>query len=218
MRIEEKKQMVAEAAMTYVEAGMKIGIGTGSTTNLFIDALASAGIPVGLAIASSNASAERLKRYGMPARELKEGERIPVYIDGADEANHRLELIKGGGGALLREKILAKASHKFVCLIHDTKFVERLGAFPLPVEVLPSAQDQVIKALRDLGGEPLEREGFITDNGNTILDVHNLNIQNPAELELELNKIPGVLDNGIFARRRADILLVGTDSGIQTLS
>ncbi|MFC1618494.1 ribose-5-phosphate isomerase RpiA [Candidatus Neomarinimicrobiota bacterium] len=218
MEVEEKKQMAAKAALVYIKPEMVIGIGTGSTANLFIDSLADAGINVGLTVASSNASAERLQRHGIRVQNLETIERVSVYIDGADEANHRLELIKGGGGALTREKILATASHTFICMIHDSKMVERLGTFPLPVEVIPSARTLVTKALMDMGGNPVEREGFSTDNGNLILDVHDLNIENPVELETDLNQIPGVVCNGLFAHRRADILLVGTDNGVQTLS
>ncbi|MFC1547553.1 ribose-5-phosphate isomerase RpiA [Candidatus Neomarinimicrobiota bacterium] len=218
MKVEEKKQMVAKAALVYLEPGMVIGIGTGSTSNLFIDSLADAGINIGLTVASSDASAERLQRHGIRVQDLETIERVSVYIDGADEANPRLELIKGGGGALTREKILATASHTFICMIHDSKLVERLGTFPLPVEVIPSARTLVTKALIDMGGNPVEREGFSTDNGNLILDVHALIIEDPVELESDLNQIPGVVCNGLFAHRRADILLVGTDDGVQTLS
>jgi ribose 5-phosphate isomerase A len=218
LKVEEKKQMAAEAALADIEPGMVLGIGTGSTANLFIDSLADAGITVGLTVASSNASAERLQRHGLCVQNLETIERVSVYIDGADEANHRLELIKGGGGALTREKILATASQTFICMIHDSKLVERLGTFPLPVEVIPSARTLVTKALIDMGGNPVEREGFSTDNGNLILDVHDLIIENSVELESGLNQIPGVVCNGLFAHRRADILLVGTDDGVQTLS
>lgn len=218
MKVEEKKQIAAKAALAYIEPGMVIGIGTGSTTNLFIDTLADAGIAVGLTVASSNASTERLQRHGIPVQGLEMVKEISVYIDGADEANHRLQLIKGGGGALTQEKILATASHTFVCMIHDTKLVERLGTFPLPVEVIPSARKLVAKALMDLGGNPVEREGFSTDNGNLILDVHDLVIEDPVEMESTLNQIPGVVCNGLFAHRHADVLLVGTDGGIRTLS
>jgi ribose 5-phosphate isomerase A len=218
LKVEEKKQMAAEAALAYIEPGMVIGIGTGTTANHFIDTLADAGITIGLTVASSVASAERLLRHGIRVQDLETIERISVYVDGADEANHRLELIKGGGGALTREKILATASNSFICMIHDTKLVERLGTFPLPVEVIPSSRPLVTKALIDMGGNPVEREGFSTDNGNLILDVHDLIIENPVELETDLNQIPGVVCNGLFAHRRADILLVGTDNGVQTLS
>ncbi|MGD8312190.1 MAG: ribose-5-phosphate isomerase RpiA [Gammaproteobacteria bacterium] len=218
MTQDEMKKMAAEAALEYVEAGTIIGIGTGSTANHFIDLLADIKYKIDGTVASSRASAERLAAHGIPVLELNSVNELSVYVDGADESSHHLHLIKGGGGALTREKILAAASRKFVCIADASKLVDILGAFPLPVEVIPMARSYVARELVKHGGQPVYREGFTTDNGNDILDVHNLEIMEPARLEGELNNIPGVVTVGIFARRPADVLLLGTEDGIRTLT
>jgi len=212
------KKMVAEAALDYVEAGTVIGIGTGSTANHFIDCLATVKHKIDGTVASSSGSAERLAAHGIPIMELNDVSELSVYIDGADEANHYLHLIKGGGGALTREKIVAAASRKFVCIGDESKLVDVLGAFPLPVEVIPMARSYVARELVKRGGQPVYREGFVTDNGNVILDVHNLKIMEPVKLERELNDIPGIVTVGIFAKRPADVLLLGTREGVKTLT
>ena len=212
------KKAVAEAVLKYVEVGTVIGIGTGSTANFFIDALAGIKHKIEGTVASSVASAERLKKHGIPVMELNAVGDISVYVDGADEATRYLHLIKGGGGALTREKIVAAASRKFVCIADQSKLVDMLGKFPLPVEVIPMARSYVARQMVKLGGQPVLREGFTTDNGNLILDVHNLEIIEPPELEATLNNIAGVVTNGIFALRPADVLLLGTPEGVQTLT
>jgi len=214
---DDKKRAVAEAALAYVEHNALIGIGTGSTANYFIDALAGIKSRIDGAVASSEASAARLRSHGIPVIELNAVSELSVYVDGADEATRQRHLIKGGGGALTREKIVAQASRQFVCVIDDTKLVGRLGAFPLPVEVIPMARSFVARELVRLGGVPEWRAGFVTDNGNLILDVHHLAIDTPVALEEAINQIPGVVTNGLFARRPADVLLIGTDSGVDTL-
>ena len=218
MTQDEMKKLVAEAALDYVEAGSIIGIGTGSTANFFIDALAGIKGKIDGTVASSKASAERLAAHGIPVLDLNSVNDISVYIDGADESNHHLHLIKGGGGALTREKIVAGVSRKFVCIADDSKLVDVLGEFPLPVEVIPMARSFVARELVKRGGQPIYREGFTTDNGNDILDVHNLKIMEPVKFEEELNNIPGVVTVGIFARRPADVLLIGTKDGVKTLT
>jgi ribose 5-phosphate isomerase A len=218
MTQDEMKKMVAEAALDYVEAGTVIGIGTGSTANHFIDCLATIKHKIDGTVASSSGSAERLAAHGIPIMELNDVSELSVYIDGADEANHYLHLIKGGGGALTREKIVAAASRKFVCIGDESKLVDVLGAFPLPVEVIPMARSYVARELVKRGGQPVYREGFVTDNGNVILDVHNLEIMEPVKLEQELNDIPGIVTVGIFAKRPADVLLLGTREGVKTLT
>jgi ribose 5-phosphate isomerase A len=215
---DDKKRAAAEAALAYVMDDDIVGVGTGSTANYFIDALASMKARINAAVASSEASAARLRGHGIHVLDLNAVSDIPVYVDGADEANRHRHLIKGGGGALTREKIVAQASIKFVCIMDDSKLVARLGAFPLPVEVIPMARSFVARELVKLGGAPEWRAGFTTDNGNLILDVHNLAIDNPVTLEEAINNIPGVVTNGLFARRPADVLLIGTDSGVDTLS
>ena len=214
---DDKKRAAAEAALAYVMDDDIVGVGTGSTANYFIDALATMKGRINGAVASSEASATRLRGHGIQVLELNAVSDIPVYVDGADEANRHRHLIKGGGGALTREKIVAQASIKFVCIMDDSKLVARLGAFPLPVEVIPMARSFVARELVKLGGAPEWRAGFTTDNGNLILDVHNLAIDNPVALEEAINHIPGVVTNGLFARRPADVLLVGTDHGVDTL-
>jgi ribose 5-phosphate isomerase A len=217
MTQDDMKKRAAEAALEYVETGTVIGIGTGSTANHFIDGLAGIKHRIDGTVASSRASAERLAAYGIPVLDLNGVDEVSVYIDGADEANTHLHLIKGGGGALTREKIVAAASRKFVCIADESKLVDILGAFPLPVEVIPMARSYVARELVKLGGQPVYREGFTTDNGNVILDVHNLEIMEPVKLEEQINNIAGVVTVGIFARRPADVLLLGTADGVKTL-
>lgn len=214
----ELKRMVAEAALEYVEAGTIVGVGTGSTANLFIDALARIKGRLEGTVASSVASAERLKGHGIPVLDLNTAGELSVYVDGADESTKHLHLIKGGGGALTREKIVAGASKKFVCIADESKLVDVLGTFPLPIEVIPMARSFVARELVKRGGAPVLREGFTTDNGNLILDVHNLKIMDPVKLEAELNNIPGIVTVGIFAIRPADVLLLGTRGGVKTLT
>jgi ribose 5-phosphate isomerase A len=214
----ELKKMVAEAALEYVEAGTVIGIGTGSTANYFIDALARIKGKIEGAVASSIASADRLRGHNIPVLDLNSAGELSVYVDGADESTKHLHLIKGGGGALTREKIVAGASRKFVCIADESKLVDVLGAFPLPIEVIPMARSFVARELVKLGGTPVLREGFTTDNGNVILDIHNLKIMDPVKMEAELNNIPGVVTVGLFAIRPADVLLLGTKDGVKKLT
>lgn len=218
MNQDDMKKAVAAAAIEYIEAGSIVGVGTGSTANYFIDELAKIKGRIDTTVASSVASAERLKAHGIPVEDLNMVDEISVYVDGADESNKYLHLIKGGGGALTREKIVTAVSKKFVCIADDSKLVEMLGAFPLPIEVIPMARSYVARELVKLGGQPAYREGFITDNGNVILDVHNLQIMNPVEMEATLNGIVGVVTNGLFAARPADVLLLGTPNGVKTLT
>jgi ribose 5-phosphate isomerase A len=218
MSQEDKKKAAALAALDYIEPGCVIGVGTGSTANYFIDALAKIKGKIDGAVASSNASAERLKRTGIRVMDLNTAGDLPLYVDGADEATKHLHLIKGGGGALTREKIVAAASRRFVCIADDSKRVDVLGRFPLPIEVIPMARSYVARQLVKLGGQPVLREGYTTDNGNVILDVRSLSILNPVELEEKLDRIAGVVTNGLFARRPADVLILGTDKGIETLT
>ena len=213
----ELKKMAAEAALDYLGDSRVIGVGTGSTVNHFIDLLAPIKHRIEATVSSSEASTERLKSHGIPVLDLNAAGELDVYVDGADESNHHLHLIKGGGGALTREKIIAGASKKFVCIADGSKLVDVLGDFPLPVEVIPMARSHVARQLVKLGGTPVWRENFITDNGNVILDVHNLKIMEPAKLEQEINNIAGVVTTGIFAIRPADILLLGTEQGIKTV-
>ena len=218
MNQDEMKKMVAEAALDYVEAGTVIGIGTGSTANHFIDSLAGIKHKIDGTVASSRASAERLAAHGIPVLELNNVSEISVYVDGADESTSNLHLIKGGGGALTREKIVAAVSRKFVCIADGSKLVDVLGAFPLPIEVIPMARSYVARELVKRGGQPIYRENFTTDNGNIILDIHNLKIMEPVKLEEDLNNIAGVVTVGIFAKRPADVLLLGTEDGVQKLT
>jgi ribose 5-phosphate isomerase A len=214
MSQDDKKKEVAIAAIDYIEDDMIVGVGTGSTVNFFIEELANIKGRIEGAVSSSVASEELLKQHNIPVLPLNSVTEIPVYVDGADEATEHRHLIKGGGGALTREKIVAAASVQFVCIIDDSKMVPMLGEFPLPVEVIPMAQSYVARQIAKLGGQPVLREGFTTDNGNIILDVHNMKIDNPVELELKLNQIVGVVTNGLFAQRSADILLIASDKGI----
>jgi ribose 5-phosphate isomerase A len=217
MTQDEMKKAAAQAALDYVETGSIIGIGTGSTANHFIDLLAGIKGRIEGTVASSVASAERLKKHGIPVFDLNAVGDLSLYVDGADESSRHLHLIKGGGGALTREKIVAAASKKFVCIADESKLVDVLGKFPLPVEVIPMARSYVARQIVKLGGQPVLREGFTTDNGNVILDVHNLKIMNPVELEGKLNNIVGVVTNGLFALRPADVLILGTPNGAKTL-
>ena len=209
------KKSAAEAALAFVEAGMVIGVGTGSTVNYFIDALIKLKEIIDGAVASSEATAKRLRQQQIPLLDLNDTGDLPLYVDGADETTKDLCLIKGGGGALTREKILAAASKEFVCIADQTKLVDVLGAFPLPVEVIPLAKSYVARQLAVLGGRPIERKGLTTDNGNLILDVHDLKITDPKAAEESIDHLAGVVSNGIFARRPADILLLGTDEGVK---
>ncbi|MEG3593208.1 MAG: ribose-5-phosphate isomerase RpiA [Pseudomonadota bacterium] len=218
MSQDAKKRRVAEAAFEKVrhliDSETPIGIGTGSTANCFIDVLAESKIQVLGAVASSEATAERLAHYGIALLDLNATGTLPVYVDGADEADTNLNLIKGGGAALTREKIIAEASVQFVCIADDSKYVDLLGRFPLPVEVIPLARSLVGRALVELGGDPEYRQGIVTDNGNLILDVHGMCISDPKSLELAINQIPGVVTCGLFAKRPADVLLLASDTDI----
>jgi len=217
MTQDEMKKAVARAALEYVKADTIVGVGTGSTANHFIDFLAEVKHKIKGTVASSEASAARLRKHGIEVFDLNEVSDIAVYVDGADETNHHRHLVKGGGGALTREKIVAAASRQFVCIVDQTKVVDVLGKFPLPVEVIPMARSYVARQLVKLGGRPVLRDGFTTDNGNVILDVHDLKILNPVELEGKLNNIVGVVTNGLFAIRPADVLLLGTPTGVKTV-
>ena len=214
---DEKKRAAARAALAYVEDDAFIGIGTGSTANYFIDELVALKARINGAVASSEASAARLRGHGIPLVELNAAGELALYVDGADEATAHRQLVKGGGGALTREKIVAAASTRFVCIVDDSKLVERLGRFPLPIEVIPMARSYVARELVKLGGVPLWREGFVTDNGNHILDVQGLDITAPASLEATLDHIVGTVTNGLFARRAADVLLVATATGVNVI-
>ena len=218
MTQDEMKQAVAKAAIEYVEAGTIVGVGTGSTANFFIDELAKIKNKIEGTVASSEASAERLRGHGIEVFDLNSVSEIAVYVDGADESNKFLHLIKGGGGALTREKIVAAASKKFVCIADESKLVDVMGKFPLPIEVIPMARSLVAREIiKQIGGEPVLREGFTTDNGNIILDVHNLDIMEPTKVEQILNNITGVVTNGLFAIKPADVLLLGTPDGVKVI-
>ncbi|HEV2111526.1 MAG TPA: ribose-5-phosphate isomerase RpiA [Gammaproteobacteria bacterium] len=218
MGAEDKKKRAAEAAMDYLNDAKIVGVGTGSTVNYFIDALGKIKGRLEGAVSSSEASAKRLKALGIPVLDLNSAGDIAVYVDGADEANRHLQLIKGGGGALTREKIVAAASKRFVCIADDSKLKDVLGKFPLPVEVIPMARSYVARQLVKLGGQPEWRQGFVTDNGNLILDVHGLTILDPPKLESQINDIAGVVCVGIFAQRPADVLLIARDDGVGKLT
>jgi ribose 5-phosphate isomerase A len=214
---DDKKRRAALAALDYIEDGKIIGIGTGSTVNHFIDALGSVRERIPGAVSSSSASTARLQALGIPVMDLNEVEALDQYFDGADEATRERRLIKGGGAALTREKIVAAAARRFICLIDDGKLVRTLGTFPLPIEVIPMARALVSRQLTALGGRPVWRQGCVTDNGNPILDVHDLQIHDPVALERELNQLAGVVTVGLFAVRPADVLLMGVDGGVQML-
>ncbi len=217
MSSDEMKKRAAEAALKYVEENTVVGIGTGSTVNHFIDALSRIKHRIEGAVSSSEATTQRLKAHKIPVLDLNAAGPLPLYVDGADEANRHLQLIKGGGGALTREKIIAAARDQFICIADQTKLVDVLGTFPLPVEVIPMARSHVGRELLKRGGQPVLRENFITDNGNLILDVYNLQILDPAKLEAEFNNIAGVVTVGLFALRPADVLLLGTIDGVRVL-
>lgn len=211
------KQRAAETALKYITEDTIIGVGTGSTVNLFIDALAARKLRIRGAVSSSNASTERLRGHGIEVFDLNTTGDIDVYIDGADEADPQLRLIKGGGAALTREKIVAAASRQFVCIVDASKQVDVLGRFPLPVEVIPMARSYVARQLMKLGGQPVWRENVVTDNGNVILDVHGLRIVDPVGMETKINQIVGVVTVGLFAQRPADVLIVGSEQGVSIL-
>ena len=215
MNQEQLKRAAAEAALKYVVEGEPLGVGTGSTVNHFIELLGERGLDIPGAVSSSEASTERLKAIGIPVIDLNEAGSLMVYVDGADEVDPHLRLIKGGGGALTREKVIAEASRKFVCIVDESKRVDVLGRFPLPVEVIPMARSLVARKLVTLGGQPVYREGFVTDNGNVILDVHGLKIIDPPSVERSIEIIPGVVTAGLFARRGADVLIAAGARGIQ---
>lgn len=218
MNQDEMKKAAAEAALQYVEPGMIVGIGTGSTANHFIDLLAGIKGKIDATVASSLASEERLRSHGIPVMDFNKAGPLSLYVDGADESDHQLNLIKGGGGALTREKIVAGGSEKFVCIADDSKLVDVMGAFPLPIEVIPMAQSMVAREVVKFGGRPELRTGFTTDNGNIILDVHGLEITDPKGLETAINQIAGVVTVGIFAHRPADVLILGGENGVKTLT
>lgn len=213
----EKKRAAARAAIEFIEPGTTLGVGTGSTVNCLIEMLPEVRDRIDRVVSSSKASTKLLEEQGFEVLTLNETGDIDLYIDGADESNKHLQLIKGGGGALTREKVLAAAARRFVCIVDDSKLVGMLGAFPLPVEVLPMAQELVARRMLKMRGQPIWREGFITDNGNHILDVHNLQIANPIDMEARINSIPGVVTVGLFAERPADILLVAGDHGVREM-
>lgn len=221
MTQDELKRATGIAAADYIRPHLDddsiVGVGTGSTANCFIDALAEHKHLFDGAVASSEASAQRLRDHGIPVYDLNSVSNLDFYIDGADEINEHLEMIKGGGAALTREKIVAAVAKEFICIADETKLVNRLGAFPLPVEVIPMARSYVARELVKLAGDPVYREGVITDNGNCILDVHNFSIASAIELESKINQITGVVTNGLFALRPADVLLLGTQNGVQTI-
>ena len=214
---DQKKLNAARASLDYIESGIVLGVGTGSTVNHLIELLPSVKDKIQAVVSSSIATTALLTEHGFEVSLLNAVGVVDLYIDGADEASKRRELIKGGGGALTREKVIAGASRRFICIIDDSKQVGMLGTFPLPLEVIPMAQSQVIRNLANMGGHAVWRDQFVTDNGNHILDIHNLKITNPIETETRINQIPGVVTVGLFAHRTADVLLVGDDTGIRTL-
>ena len=213
MDANNKKRNAAKAALAFIEPGTTLGVGTGSTVNHLIEMLPDVRSKIDRVVSSSKASSALLEKAGFEVSTLNEVGDFDLYIDGADESNKRLQLIKGGGGALTREKVLASAARRFICIVDDTKLVGMLGSFPLPIEVVPMAQQLVSRSMLKMRGQPIWRENFITDNGNHILDIHDLQISNPLEMEARINRIPGVVTVGIFAHRPADILLIGGDDG-----
>ena len=218
MTQDDKKKAAAYAALKYVEEGAIVGVGTGSTVNYFIDALADIKHNIQGAVSSSEASTERLKAMGIEVFDLNSVDKFDIYVDGADEITQHKHMIKGGGAALTREKIVAAVADKFICIIDDSKQVPMLGEFPLPVEVIPMARSYVAREIVKLGGDPAYRQGVVTDNGNVILDVYNLKILNPVELERQLNAIVGIVTNGLFAYRGADVVLIGSNNGVETVT
>jgi ribose 5-phosphate isomerase A len=217
MTQDEQKRAAAQAAIQHIPADSIVGVGTGSTANYFIDELAKIKYKIEAAVASSKATAQRLREHGIEVVDLNSVDALPVYVDGSDEITEHLHMIKGGGGALTREKIVAAVAKKFICIADQNKLVKVLGKFPLPVEVIPMARSYVAREITRLGGQPVLRQDFTTDNGNLILDVHGMQILNPVELETAFDQITGVVTNGLFARRGADMLLLGTDNGIRTI-
>ena len=217
MNQDEQKRAAARAAIQHIPAGCIVGVGTGSTANYFIDELAGIRSRINGAVASSEATAQRLDSHGIEVMDLNNVDELPLYVDGADEITSHLHMTKGGGGALTREKVVAAVAKKFICIADQSKLVNVLGKFPLPVEVIPMARGHVAREIIRLGGQPVLREGFTTDNGNLILDVHGLQILNPVELETELNQITGIVTNGLFARRPADLLLLGSEGSVRTI-
>jgi len=215
---DEMKKAVGWAALSYVQPGTIIGVGTGSTVNCFIDALASIKDQIKAAVSSSEASTERLKALGITVMDLNDVDSFDLYVDGADEINPQMEMIKGGGAALTREKIVAAVARQFVCIVDSGKVVETMGRFPLPVEVIPMSREYVARELKKLGGNPVYRAGVLTDNGNQILDVHGLHISNAKQLESQINNIVGVVTVGLFAHRGADVALVGSPEGVKTVT
>ena len=213
----EKKRAAAKAAMGFIQPGTTLGVGTGSTVNCLIEMLPEVRDLIDRVVSSSRASTKLLEEQGFEVLTLNETGDIDLYIDGADESNKHLQLIKGGGGALTREKVLAAAARRFVCIVDDSKLVGMLGAFPLPVEVLPMAQELVARRMLKMRGQSIWREGFVTDNGNHILDIHNLQIANPIDMEARINRIPGVVTVGLFAERPADVLLIADDTGVREM-
>ncbi|GAB3237005.1 ribose-5-phosphate isomerase RpiA [Pseudaeromonas pectinilytica] len=218
MTQDEMKKAVGWAALSYVQPGTIIGVGTGSTVNCFIDALASIKDQIKAAVSSSEASTERLKALGITVMDLNDVDSFDLYVDGADEINPQMEMIKGGGAALTREKIVAAVARQFVCIVDSGKVVETMGRFPLPVEVIPMSREYVARELKKLGGNPVYRAGVLTDNGNQILDVHGLHISNAKQLESQINNIVGVVTVGLFAHRGADVALVGSPEGVKTVT
>jgi ribose 5-phosphate isomerase A len=218
MTQDELKALVGQAALAFVVPGTVVGVGTGSTVNCFIDALAGMKDGIAGAVSSSERSSERLRAHGIAVLDIGSLDSIPVYIDGADEIDHAGHMIKGGGAALTREKIVADVAQRFICIADESKLVDRLGRFPLPVEVIPMAAVQVSRLLRALGGEPTVRAGVVTDNGGLIIDVRGLSITDPAAMEREINQWPGVVSVGIFARNKASVCLLGTAQGVKTLT
>jgi ribose 5-phosphate isomerase A len=217
MKDDTNKRRAAAAALSYIKDGIALGVGTGSTVDIFIELLQPLNAKLGDVVSSSERSTRRLAEFGIRTVDLSSAGDLDLYVDGADEATKHRHLIKGGGGALTREKIVAAASRRFVCIIDETKLVPTLGKFPLPIEVIPMAQSYVARQMVKAGGQPIWREGFVTDNGNHIIDVHNLKISNPLELETRFNQIAGVVTVGIFANRPADVLLIGGVSGVRTV-
>ena len=217
MSSSDQKRSAAEAALEFIEPGIVLGVGTGSTVNFLIDMLPGIKDRIDRVVSSSKATTKLLEAHGFTVSTLNEVGDIDLYIDGADEATKRLHLVKGGGGALTREKVLAGAARRFICIVDESKLVGMLGAFPLPIEVLPMAQAFVARKFVKLRAQPIWRENFMTDNGNHILDIHDLTISNPLEMETRLNQVPGILTVGIFAHRPADVLLIGSDAGVREL-
>jgi ribose 5-phosphate isomerase A len=217
MDAKDKKRNAAKAALEFIEPGMTLGVGTGSTVNFLIEMLPEVRDKIDRLVSSSKASSALLEENGFEVSTLNEVGDIDIYIDGADESNKRLQLVKGGGGALTREKVLAAAARRFICIVDDTKLVGMLGTFPLPIEVVPMAQQLVSRRMLKMRGQPIWRENFVTDNGNHILDIHDLPISNPLEMEARINRIPGVVTVGIFAHRPADILLIGDETGVREM-